>query len=638
MKGLSGQRVNNYYGLFVLFLILILAAVFPLAAKDFNVLLITVDTLRYDRVSFYSKQFVRTPYIDDLARQSTVFLHAYAHNPLTRPSHTNIMTGTTPLYHGVSDNPGFKLEPRYLTLAEYLKQFDYKTAAFVGAFVLDSRFGLDQGFDVYNDDNGEQAVFQFGFVERRAEQVIEPAIKWISNQKKKWFCWVHLFDPHDPYDPPEPYRRLYPNDLYSGEVAYVDEQLGLLFSFLKKQGLMSKTIIILTADHGEALGENGERHHGFFAYNNTLHVPLILYEPGASPQVVEANACHVDIFPTIGDLLGLPLPPSLQGESLLPLRQGKNRQRELIYFESMSPHLSLGAAPLSGFIEGNLKFIDLPIKEVYDFKADPAETDNLASKTDIVQLVRKLETLKKALKGRGTRQDIEGQGDEIRPLLESLGYISGKPPEKKDWSIQDDPKALMPLVAQVRLALEEFQAGKHNQALKKLANVIRIRPNYISAINNLAGAYFILGRVDEALATLERGLDKNPDNLQLTARLGIMLVLAKKFDAAINPLEYACDKDESNPDYFNYLGMAYMGIGSLERAKERFERALKLDPDLTSALNNLGYLNLAFYVREKEEKYLDLAIEKFDEALKFQPDLETAARGKEIALQYKNNN
>jgi len=327
MKGLSGQRVNNYYGLFVLFLILILAAVFPLAAKDFNVLLITVDTLRYDRVSFYSKQFVRTPYIDDLARQSTVFLHAYAHNPLTRPSHTNIMTGTTPLYHGVSDNPGFKLEPRYLTLAEYLKQFDYKTAAFVGAFVLDSRFGLDQGFDVYNDDNGEQAVFQFGFVERRAEQVIEPAIKWISNQKKKWFCWVHLFDPHDPYDPPEPYRRLYPNDLYSGEVAYVDEQLGLLFSFLKKQGLMSKTIIILTADHGEALGENGERHHGFFAYNNTLHVPLILYEPGASPQVVEANASHVDIFPTIGDLLGLPLPPSLQEESLLPLRQGKNRQR-----------------------------------------------------------------------------------------------------------------------------------------------------------------------------------------------------------------------------------------------------------------------------------------------------------------------
>lgn len=167
----------------------------PSPAKNANVLLITIDTLRFDRISILSNRYVQTPFIDDLARQSVIFTKAYAHNPLTRPSHTNILTGTTPLYHGVSDNPGFKLESRYLTMAEYLKDQKYSTAAFIGAFVLDSRFGLDRGFDLYNDDNGEQDVGRFGFVERTAERVIQPAMEWIGGQKEKWFCWIHLRPP-----------------------------------------------------------------------------------------------------------------------------------------------------------------------------------------------------------------------------------------------------------------------------------------------------------------------------------------------------------------------------------------------------------------------------------------------------------
>lgn len=625
---------RNFSLILILFLQFLIFSFVYLWADELNVLLITIDTLRFDRLSIYNQQFARTPYIDGLARQSTIFLNAYAHNPLTRPSHMNILTGTTPLYHGVSDNPGFKLESRYLTLAEYLKEFDYRTAAFIGAFVLDSRSGLNQGFDIYNDDNGEQGLFQIDFVERRAQKVVKLAQEWIATQKKKWFCWMHLFDPHDPYDPPEPYRRLYKNDLYSGEVAYVDSQLGLLFDFLKRNGLMDKTIIILTADHGEALGERGEKYHGFFAYNNTLHVPLIIYEPGARPAVVEENACHVDIFPTLCDLLGLPLPPHLQGESLWPLREGKKRQRPLIYFESMAPHFSLKAAPLSGFIEGKIKFIDQPLKEVYDLKADPFEENNLASRSTLPEFLKKLEKIKKELKGKGTKQDIEGKGDKIRPLLESLGYVAGGPSEKKSWEAQDDLKALMPIIIQAREALDEYRKGNIKQAIAKLNVVIRIRPNYISAISHLASIYYNWGQFDKALQTLNSGLDKNPDNLHLAGQLGITLVLTKNFSEAIPPLEFVCERDESNPDHFNYLGLAYMGVGRLEEAREKFRQALKIDPDLVSALNNLGYLNLVLFIKEGKERYLEMALENFDLALKYKPDLEPALKGKELALQY----
>lgn len=377
-----------------------------------------------------------------------------------------MLAGLSPLYHGISDNPGFRLDERYLTLAEYLKKFGFRTAAFIGAFVLDSQFGLDQGFDVYNDSMDEQEIFQLDFVERKAEEVIKPAMQWLGEVKKKWFCWVHLFDPHAPYEPPEPYRYLYPNDLYSGELAYVDAQLGHFLSFLKTKGSMENTIIILTSDHGEALGEKGERHHGFFAYNNTLRVPLVLYIPGASPGVVETNACHLDLFPTVCDILGLPLPEHLQGESLLPLLEGKERRKKLIYFESMAPHFSLAAAPLTGFIEDNLKFIDLPLKEVYDLKADPNKEVNVSSTSDLTNLMKKLESLKKSLKAPDIRPNPRSNKEAIRPLLESLGYVTSQLPENKTWGVKDDPKALMPLMAQTRMALEEFKAGKKEAALK----------------------------------------------------------------------------------------------------------------------------------------------------------------------------
>jgi arylsulfatase A-like enzyme/Flp pilus assembly protein TadD len=609
----------------------------PPLPNDTNVLLITVDTLRYDRVGILSDKFVKTPNIDGLARRSIIFSRAFAHDVLTRPSHANILTGTTTLYHGVIDNPGFRLESRYLTLAEYLKEKKYRTAAFIGAFVLDARCGMAEGFDLYNDNMGEQTFGQFGFVERPADRVIEPAMAWIAGQKERWFCWIHLFDPHDPYAPPEPFKQQYKDDPYSGEVAFVDSQLGRLFDSLEGTGLLQKTIIILTSDHGEALGEKDEIVHGFFAYNNTLHVPFILYYPGAEPRTIGENVCHVDIFPTVCDLLKLSLPPNLQGESLLPISEGKERKNKLIYFESMSPYISMDCAPLTGFIRGSRKFIDLPIKEVYDLSADYEEEDNLASAADIPHLLKDLETLKASLKGKGTKQDLQGKKSaEILPLLQSLGYVSGTPTKKKTYGIADDPKTLQPIIVQLRQAILESQTGRFESAVNKIQTILRIRPTYVTAHSALAKIYFNQGRPDQAVAALREGLAKNPDNLHLTGSLGIMLVIDKEYEEAIPILEDCVKRAKYNPEYVNYLGLAYMNLAEFELARENFNKALKLDPTLVAGFNNLGYLHLALYLRTKDKKQLDQAIKNFDKALGYDPERKSSIKGREAALNYKN--
>lgn len=627
-----GNRRFQIAAALVLFLATAAAApASPAPPGDMNVLLITVDTLRYDRVGILSDRYVRTPHLDALARRSAVFTRAYAQTPLTRPSHTNIMTGTTPLFHGVSDNPGFRLENRYETLAQILKARGYRTAAFVGAFVLDSRFGLDKGFDVYDDDTGFAEHEDFDVVERTADQVVGAALDWIQAQSGRWFSWVHVFDPHDPYTPPEPFRTEYADDPYSGEAAFVDAELGRLFAALEKSGTLARTVVIVTSDHGEAFGEKEEFRHGFFAYNNTLHVPLFIHVPGAAPAAVTENACHVDILPTVCDILGFPVPAQVQGESLLPLIAGRPRQKPLIYFESMSPYLTLGAAPLSGFIRGDLKFIDQPIKEVYDIAADPAEETNLAPTVDTDRFAEDLKALKKSLKGKGATQDWGGKHPEIRPLLESLGYVAGKPDKKKVYGPQDDLKALQPLIAHLRTAIEDFKSGRREPAVKKLETLLRIRPVYINAYAVLADMLDRAGELDRAEAVLEDGLAKNPGTMALTTRLGIVRIKARKFALSIEPLEECADRDPYDPRTFNYLGLAYMATGEAALAEKSLKKALELDPDFVEALNNLGYLNFSLYVKTAEERYYEAAIDHFDAALVRRPGLPSALKGKEEA-------
>ena len=336
-------------------------------ASPLNVLLVTIDTLRADKLGCYGNKRVKTPNIDALAQDATLFTRAFAHNPLTLPSHANILLGTTPPYHGVHDNMNFTVRDEFLTLAEHLKHSGYRTGAVIGAFPLDSRFGLDQGFDFYDDDFKKRGAPKHAVGERRAEVVTQIAQRWLDEQASPWFLWMHIWDPHFPYDAPEPFLSQYQKKPYDGEVAYVDSVLGTFLHHMTERDVMDKTLVVVTSDHGESLGDHGEKTHGMFAYNSTIWVPLIFRIPGIQPRKSSQQVSHIDIFPTVCDVLGIGKPDALQGCSLLMATQGKKLPVRRIYFESLEPYYNFGWAPLRGFIHGKDKFIDSPIFEFYRF-------------------------------------------------------------------------------------------------------------------------------------------------------------------------------------------------------------------------------------------------------------------------------
>jgi len=596
---------------------------------DVNVLLITIDTLRYDRVGFLDSRHVKTPNLDALARASLVFTRAFAHNPVTLPSHANILTGATSLYHGVSDNTGFKLDKKFLTIPQYLRGFGYKTAAFIGAFPLDSRFGLDQGFDLYDDYYGTRNEREFFFAERPAEKVIAPAMAWIGRQSGKWFGWVHLFDPHQPYLPPSPFKEQYAGDPYSGEVAYLDAQLGVLFDFLRAGRLLEKTVVIVTADHGEALGEKGEDTHSYYAYNNTIHVPLFLHVPGAAPRTCAQNACHADIFPTLCAVLGQKPPPVLQGESLLDIAATGKRRSTEIYFESLTAWLNRDWAPLRGYIAGDSKFIDLPLKEVYDLKTDMGEERNLAGSSRIGPMKDTLNRLMRRLKnplagGREKRLDPETQ-----KRLQALGYISENwsGGRKKQYTEKDDLKTLLPLQSKLLDGVGLFQSGNFPAAEKAIRGVIAASPSFILAYTHLATMYKETGKPGEAIGVLEQGLEKNPGNILLLAKLGIVLADSGDWRRAIPILEDCVRQEDFDPEKFNFLGIAYYQGGELEKALHSYARALELDHNNAAVYSNIGGVHLALFARNQDRQELARAEREFNKALEIDPKLFSARNG-----------
>lgn len=623
--------------LFILILVMIVyGSALADEAPDWNVLLITIDTLRYDRVSFYTDAHVHTPNIDALACKSVVFTNAYSHAPVTLPSHTNIFTGTTPLYHGISDNPGFRVEERFFTISEYFKAKGYATGAFVGAFPLDSRNGLDQGFDVYDDNYGTHKLYEWVFVQRKAEKVIDPALDWIRRQTGPWFSWIHLFDPHDPYDPPAKYALIYAKDRYSGEVAYVDDQLGRIFDYLSDKGRMENTLIILTSDHGEGLGEREEYSHCFFAYNNTIHIPLMMYIPGRSHKVVDENVCHADLFPSLHHIFGDKIPGYMQGESLLPIMDGGPRQNRKIYFESMSPHLSTGWAPLRGYIEDNIKFIDQPIKEVYDLEKDPGEEHNLAQSYDIPRLRSSLDGLLKSLAGQPMVQGQDRTSLEIARRLRSLGYISDSSrPKKKTYTEKDDLKVVRPYQAKMQKAVETYTSGKEAEAIAIFREVIEERPDFAVAYHLLATIFYNRQDYVTAIKILEEGLAENPDNNSLLANLGIFKVANREYNDAIILLEDVVKREKYRSEYYTYLGVAYQEKGDLNQAKHYYLEALKLDANYAVIHSNLGSLYLKLYTGTHDEKYYHAALSYFETALSYDPSLTAAKNGKNAAFRYR---
>lgn len=593
-----------------------------------NFLLITIDTLRADRLSCYSREHLKTPNIDGLAEKGALFLKAFANTPTTLPSHTNILLGTTPLYHGVHDNSNFIVRNEFLTLAEHLKNYDYSTGAFVGAFPLDSRFGLTQGFDVYDDNYGSKSSQEFSYVERKAEVVVEKALNWLKNQNSPWFLWIHCFDPHQQYDPPEPFKTKYNSHLYDGEVAYVDFALGKLFNYLEEKNLKDETLVIFTADHGESLGQHGESTHGYFAYNSTIWVPLIISFPGINPKKIDQNVCHIDIYPTVCDILNIEKPSFLQGVSLLPAIKGKKLAKRAIYFESLYPYYSRGWAPLKGYIEGSAKFIDSPIPEFYDLEKDFDELENLAPAKELNAYRKKLEKVIEVQSYIGEKKAKQRIDKESLEKLRSLGYVSSPQISKKEtFSKKDDLKVLLPYQTKLMKAMGSYHKGNIEEGVTLLKEIIAERKDFDLAYTYLATLYKEQSKLRLAVDILREGFGNNPLSYKIITTFGLFLTEVGQYDAAVEILEKGLDLIDYDPELWNYLGVVYWRKGDFEKALAAYQKALSLDNNYPIVFNNLGSLYLSLFLKTKNRSDHKKSLQNFKKAIELDPNYASAYNG-----------
>jgi arylsulfatase A-like enzyme/Flp pilus assembly protein TadD len=574
-----------------------------------NVLLITIDTLRADALSVYGGP-ASTPALDRLAVEGVRFDFAHAHAVLTLPSHVSIMTGEYPFQHGVRENAGYRVAPNARTAAGLLKKAGYDTAAFVGAFPLHSRYGLNAGFDVYDDRFGEtRAPTEFVMPERPAAEVVRLAREWLreratsnqqsatSNQppapgpRRPWFLWVHVFDPHAPYRPPPPFDVQYSSRPYYGEVAATDAALAPLLDDVRAAG--RPAIAIVTGDHGEALGDHGEQSHGLFAYESTLRVPLIIAELNhartTSEEVSHVAARHVDILPTILEASGQPVPADLPGRSLLSAAERRSDAPRTSYFEAMAGMLNRGWAPLAGVIADRSKYIDLPIPERYDLAADPAEARNLFG-----QSADRDRTLAAALREFHAMLPGERRAESPEALarLRALGYVSGNAPAKTKYTDADDPKRLIALDAEIHAAVDAFSARRMDQAMQIYQRVIARRPDMAIAYRHLAFVEWQRGDVSSAIDTLQRAVSAGVTHTAVLTQLGEYFAESGQPGKAIEMLEPLANDPNADADTLNALGIAYARAGGDEEARKVFERVLAVNPESSIPLENLGVLAL----------------------------------------------
>ncbi len=585
-----------------------------------DVVLVTIDTLRADALGFAGKQNAETPNLDRLAAAGRVYVNAHAHNVVTLPSHVNILSGLYPYQHGVRDNSGFTVPETVPTLATILRNAGYATGAFVGAYPLDSRFGLDRGFDVY-DDNFKRGsnLAEFVIAERRGDEVIAPALAWWRAQAgRPRFLWVHLYDPHAGYEPPEPFRTRFADRLYQGEVAAVDSFLGPLLE-PALAGTEKPALVIITADHGEALGDHGELTHGLFAYEATLRVPLVVWGPGVQPGRDERWARHVDIVPTVLERLGIEPPAAPAPNTALPGRSllaAPSSEPQDSYFEALSTNLNRGWAPLRGMLRDGRKWIDLPVPELYDLPTDPAEAKNLVDSER-----RSVAALRGALPEEAVWPPAKGKvsAEEVS-RLRSLGYSVGEGGARKSYTAADDPKNLLGVDRKLHEAIDLYSRGSFAEAARVAREVIAERPEIAEGYEHAALALRQLERHEEAIEVLRGGLGKavaqeslrrqlgqtlseagraaeavellqpfaaegDPSTL---AALGIALSDAGRNGDAEGVLRRLLEQDDSNPKAHENLGIVLLRQGRAPEAREHLQRALALNDRLPVSWNTLG--------------------------------------------------
>jgi arylsulfatase A-like enzyme/Flp pilus assembly protein TadD len=594
-----------------------------------NVVIVTIDTLRADRVGCYGFQAARTPHIDGLAREGVRIEHAIASVPITLPSHASIFTGLHPPAHGVRDNGIHRLPDEVETLAERLKQEGYRTQAFVSAMVLHHRYNLSQGFDGYDDAlHGEDDPGMFRIQERSGERTMDRVLQWLdlnvapSKGRQPFFLWVHLFDPHQPYAPPEADAKASPT-LYDGEIASVDRQIGRLVDRLEATQVLDDTILVFTSDHGESLGEHGEATHAIFIYESTVRVPLIVRYPPKLPagKIYAGTASGVDVMPTVLGLAGL-APSNVQGADLSKALAGLDRPPAIVaYSESLDPQIEFAMAPLHGVREGDWTYIRAPRAELYDRGKDPGETHNLleqatdaalqSAKTKAAELDERLAKVLEDSKRFGFVAGSNPLDQQTVEMLRALGYmdVSYAPRGVEGMDPKDGIRAFNQMDQGRQLALE----GNYQGAKKVLTSLLEWVPRNASARNLLAMCELRTGNPAAAMELYRQSLAYEPRQPEVLTQLGRLALGDGKESQARERLLKALEVEPTYTEAMILLAYLEVRGGRIEEAKRWYDKAIAANPDDSSAYLQYGDL----YFRQND---FEQARRWYERALEAEPD------------------
>ena len=594
-----------------------------------SVILISVDTLRADHLGCYGYGALPTPHIDAMSVGATQFLNVNSQVPLTLPSHVSLFTSTYPFSNGVEDN-GAVLVQGAVTLSSLLKSHGYRTAAFIGGFPLDRRFGLDQGFDFYDSPfnlASQQNLDQLD-LKRPAGEVTQAARQWLQdNSDHPFFLFLHLYDLHKPYSLAPEMRTRFRDREYDGVLSYVDATLGDFWSFLQAKGLVDKSLIIFLSDHGESLGEHGERTHGYFIYGSTLRVPLIIHWPrgaGHFPSRVEFPIGLIDVAPTIMQFLGFPEPPQFQGRSLVDVLDGKAQPapRE-VYSESLYAHYHYGCAALRSLHVGDYKYISAPAPELYDLATDPAEQVNLYARMHSLDLAyrERLQKLRSSFASASRRTQPSAVSPDVARALSSLGYVASSGSHAAEVDSGPDPKARVDVYLKTEEAVTLSFAGQLPQSVELLKGVLSKDPELIDTRNLLALFEQKLGRRQEAAADFRKVLERDPTNLMAHYNLGVQYFELHRLDDAARELQAtlaigsprgAAVEQLTQPSE-EMLGKIWLEKRDVVRARNQYNHLLTVFPRDFAAHYNLGWI-------AAEEKNWEEATRQLRAALEIEPN------------------
>jgi choline-sulfatase len=588
-----------------------------------NVLLITIDTLRWDYLGCYGKSDIETPNLDGLASRGVRFERALVQSPLTTPSHACMLTGQYPSIHQIRDVGGFVLDESIPTLAGLLSQRGYQTAALVAASVLHRRFGLDRGFDVYNDHmTSDPDVERLPGVvaEVRGDTITARALEWLEgrDRRRNFFLWVHYYDPHFPYDPPAAYRSRYSEDPYAGEVAFVDEQIGVLLQRLESEGLDESTLVMAISDHGESLGDHGEYTHGVFLYDSTIRVPLLIAGPGIRRGVVEETlARSIDLMPTALEFAGVSVPSELAGESLLPvLREGLPVRIHYSFMETFYPQTQMRWSELFGAQTVRWKYILAPTPELYDLQSERGENENLIDRhpDEAERLQREILRI---IGTPGSEREIA-----YRPLdeatlreLQTLGYVSAGGSRKIVMDLSGpDPKEKVAILQGLDRATTLMNRGDFAAAVPVLQGLVRQDPGNPLVYQNLGICLQEVGDFRTALGVYESAVRNGADTDRTHAEIGEIRIRLYGPAAGIDALRKSAELNPRNLDNLGNLANAYLETGQIEEAESAVQAILAQNPDHATAHNLEGMIHI---MRREPLR----ARRSFERAVQLNPDL-----------------